>query len=457
MDIPSPHQGRSAFYTPAPLLPGKNQEESDMEYATLLRNDESEFWYSLDEHLIIKKLGTSALDWNRPQDNLYDESQQMYEHCIRGGVSETIHRIKMENLPPSVIQPLPVQNHSYARKRGLKRAAIQQILNLFTNHENRVINTPWRRVVLPYDKVDLPKEVPFEPRILAQDKVPHTGKEPFPWVYWYNGYTDFLNHIALRKRITYNISNWDERDRSCLPANFRGPYTINGLSVQDSHWLRAGKYLTELESHLRDRYAIYPRPLLKAILNDIDAGKIYPYQTPPNKTTTPARERQLQNDNRRRDLYKREDDIDLSAPDDGENPVYKLINEREMSWLKFVGEPPRSIRMMNKVDELRQDNLAVIFDNRLQEVLRSYGTWEETTDDPEPGKSDSLQSLMPTKTEALPVDELLEKINGAEAEMLPDDHLRHPNRSYQFTIEETEHYLKVLARLGRCKYVHTID
>ncbi|KAK7757952.1 hypothetical protein SLS62_000330 [Diatrype stigma] len=451
MDIPLPHQGRSAFYTPAPLLPGKTQEESDVEFGTHLRDDEAVFWYSLDSHLIAERLSTTPSAWKPPQNNIYDTSNKIYEHCIKGGVSETVHRIKMENLPPPATQSLPVQAQGYARKRGLKRAAVQQLLNLFTNHENRIINTPWRRVVLPYEKVDLPREVPFQPRMLAQDQVPHTGKEPFPWVYWYSGYTNFLNHIALRKRIEFNVSAWDERDRSCLPVNFRGPYTTNGLSVQDSHWLRTGKYLTELESHLRDRYAIYPRPLLKAILNDIEAGKIYPYQTPPNKTTTPERERQLLNDNKRRDLYKRDEDIDFDAPEEEGNPVYRLVNEREMSWLKFVGEPPRSMRMMNKINELRQDNLAVIFDNRLQEVLRGYGTWEETTNDPGPGKSDSSQSLIPAKTEAIPVDELLEKINGAEAEMLPDDHLRHPNRSYQFTIEETEHYLKVLARLGRCK------
>ncbi|EMR62068.1 hypothetical protein UCREL1_10999 [Eutypa lata UCREL1] len=193
--------------------------------------------------------------------------------------------------------------------------------------------------------------------------------------------------------------------------------------------------------------------LEEAILNDIDAGKIYPYKTPPNKTTTPAAERQLYNDNKRRDLYTRdeedEDDDDNDADDaNSHDPKYKLLTEPEMTWLKFVGEPPRSKRMMDKVDELRQDNLALIFDNRLQEILRGYGTWEEkTSNDPK----DAYSVLhAPNRTEPLPIDELLEKINGAETDMLPDDYLRHPNQSYQFTMEEAEHYLRVLWRLHRC-------
>lgn len=454
MDVAGAPQGPSIFYTPAPQLPNRTQDDSDDHYTNVRVQDQTQFWDQLDQHLAQKRANpTTTAAWHPPPANLYDASNQIFQHCIRNGIAETNFRVQLESLPAPATITTPARNQIFARTRGIKRAALQQLLNIFTNHENRVINTPWRRVILPYDTVAMPKELPYEPRILAPDKVPHRGKEPFPWVHWYNGYTSYLNHIAVRKRAAFNQTNWNQSDRSCLPVNFRGPFINNGHSVHDNYWLRAGKWLVELEAHLRDRYAIYPRPLLEAILNDIDAGKIYPYKTPPNKTTTPAAERQLYNDNKRRDLYTRdeedEEDDDNDADDaNSHDPKYKLLTEPEMTWLKFVGEPPRSKRMMDKVDELRQDNLALIFDNRLQEILRGYGTWEEkTSNDPK----DAYSALhAPNRTEPLPIDELLEKINGAETDMLPDDYLRHPNQSYQFTMEEAEHYLRVLWRLHRC-------
>ncbi len=436
-DIPPLPVGRGPFYTPAPQLPGRTQEVADNELSKFLRKDQAQFWDTLDGH-VRAKTNVTATVWNPPQGNLYNTSNQMYEQCITGGIAETNIRIKMESMPPTAT-PAGGQNGKFARERGLKRAAIQQCLNLFTNHENRVVNTPWRRVVLPYDTVTLPKEVPFQPRVVEPDRIPHLGKEPFPWVYWYNGHKSYLNLVAAKKRAAYNTSKWGERHRPCLPINFCGPYTFEGVSAHDEHWLKAGKYLTQLEAHLRDRYSIYPRPLLRAILSDIDAGKLYPHHPEPNSKNGAEHEARVADFFKRRDLYMREEvDDDMS----GGEPVYKLLSEWEITWLKFVGEPPRSLLMMDKVDELRQDNLALIFDNRLQEILRAYGSWEETTEDP------IGEVALP-----LPVDELLDKINGTETEMLPDDHLRQPNEAYQFTIEEVEHYIKVLARLGRCRYV----
>lgn len=462
LDVPGPPQGPSIFYTPAPQGGGRTQVASDGHYRDLLIQDQTQFWDGLDQHLAQKRndqggKSTPAV-WTPPQGSLYNTSNQIFQRCIRKGIAETNFRNTLESLPPPTASGTPWQNQFFARKKGINRAALQQLLNLFSNHENRAINTPWRRVVLPYDSVALPKEVSFQPRILAENQVPHLGKEPFPWVHWYNGYTSYLDHVAVRKRARFNQEHWNEKDRSCLPVNFRGPFITNGHSVQDNYWLKAGKWLVDLEAHLRDRNAIYPRPLLKAMLNDIDAGKIYPYQAPPDKKdTTVELERQLFNNNRRRDLFLRDEDDDNDGDDANAHggPNYKLLTEREMTWLKFVGEPPRSKQMMDKVDELRQDNLALIFDNRLQEVLRSYGTWEEAIND-DPNDAASI-TLFGNLTEPLPIDELLEKINGAETDMLPDDFLRHPNQSYQFTIEEVEHYLRVLWRLDRCTYVNTRD
>ena len=440
LDAPDPPHGYSPFYVPAPPAEGKSQNAVDDVFLSRYRQDQMTFWDALDKHTweSIKQ----AQRWMPPTNNMFDVANQFYEHCVPRGVTETVFRYKMEpEDPPAEPPTLEPFLKKFARLRGLKRVAIQQALNLFTNHENRSINTPWRRVVLPYEKVAVPKEVPFQPRILPPDRMSRTDKDPFPWVNWYNSYKTYLDHVALRKRTEYNMSNWLEFDRPSMPVNFRGPYVVGGQGPHDDYWMRAGKALIELEAYLKDRYAIYPRSLLKAMLNDIEAGKIYPYK--PDMSQTEGHVDKL----REMDYYKRRDLIwvDMAMGDHGspDLPQFKLLDEWEMTWLRFVGETPRSFLMMEKSAELRQDNLALIFDNRLQEVLRAYGSWEEVEEE------DALfEDNIP-----IPVDELLVKINGAEGVMLDEDHLRQPNRAHQFTIEEAEHYIRVLGRLGRCTYV----
>ncbi|RYP49571.1 hypothetical protein DL768_004773 [Monosporascus sp. mg162] len=444
--IPLRPTGTSPFYTEAPRNPGQSRDAADSSYSAKLRADEVQFWNSLDVHLTNKTGAASGTctPWNPGEENLYDISNETYEHCIGRGAAETNHRAKVENLDTAAVGPFSMRKplpRGFARARGIKRAAIQQCLNLFTNHENRVTNTPWRRVILPYDKISMPKEIPFQPRVIEPDRVHHLAKEPFPWVQWYSVYTTYLNFVSASKRIDYNNSNWQELDRSCLPVNFRGPYINEGRSVHDDHWLKVGKYLTDLECYLRDRFAIAPRPLLQAILNDIQAGKLYTSELNPEERTSEDAAARAKQYIQRRDIIRTLRDLtDGDIPGGPDKP--RLLDEVEVTWLRFLCEPPRSQLMLEKVDELRQDNLAAIFDNRLQEVLRAYGSWEETDEDPS-GGDESI---------SLPVNELLDKINGAETEMLPDDHLRQPNKAYQFSIEEAEHYIRVLARLGRCKF-----
>ena len=439
LDVPAPHSGPSPFYTKSPSFRGKTQNQNDDWFGEKYRADELVFFDALDKHTFDKKMNPKA--WTPPEANIFTSANEMYELCIEKGIGETAHRYKLGSEPLTGPQTYSAHARKFGHERGLKRAAIQQALNLFTNHENKSINTPWTRVIMPYEKVRLPEEVPFEPLVLPPDRVSDELQEPFPWVYWYDNYKSFLDHVAYRKRNEYLKSNWEDFDRSCVPINYHGPYIAGGNSVHDDYWLRAGKCLVELETHLKDRYGMCPRPLLKAMLNDIEAGKAYPYQPDLNNPATHVEELRRLKYYKRRDLYMR----DQSGKEHGPGlPRYRLLSEWEMTWLRFVGEPASSVRMMDKIPELRQDNLALIFDNRLQEILRAPGSWEATT-----------ESAFAGKTVPIPVDELLEKINGADGEMLDEDHLRQPNRAHQFTIEEAEHYIRVLARMGRCTYVDT--
>ncbi|KAI0383547.1 hypothetical protein F5Y04DRAFT_287270 [Hypomontagnella monticulosa] len=379
-------------------------------------------------------------------DSGFQIENEQYELCITGGIKETLRLA-----PPRAPNDIPRDSEEnttggtdkmsdnlreFHRATGWQRAALQQCLNLFTNHENRVINTPWRRVVLPFKApVQLPKEIVYHARALPADKVPDYLKDPTPWFYHFHQYLALMNNLTGQQRRRYNIENWNDFQRSALPMNYFGPYVHRGLSIYDDHWLKIGDYLRRLRALLEDSFGAAPRPFMLSILRDIEAGMSWRPDKAQNRK------------NSRRDIMRREG-IDMTPGPNDLSSTVMLIDETDAAWLRFLCEPSVSNTMSDPKKQPDQ-NLAILFDHRLQSFLNhtpASGTpgvagmdifepdwekWEHTRD-----------ATLPS------VEETLMYINGGSgAEEC------YANETYQFNPKEAEYHLRELSRLGRCKIV----
>ncbi|KAI0011975.1 hypothetical protein F4779DRAFT_571156 [Xylariaceae sp. FL0662B] len=411
----------------------------------------------------------------------YRADVSQYEECMEGGIQQTI-----KLMPPDLTQDdrsdkddvvmgdnietdkkdsddtvRGEKNHS---RRGWERAALQQCLNVFTNHENRVINTPWRRAVLPYkEPVPMPKEIVYQARVLSPERVPESLKDPFPWFHWYSQYSQLINYIAGWQRRRYNVENWTEGQRSALPMNFQGPYTYLGLSIYDDYWIKVGQYLEDLAELLDDRYGVAPRPLLMAILRDIDAGR----QEEMGEGWSQAIEQAGLGSRKgqeswkkkflRRDIMRRSDIDHLEGNED----EYLLMDEIDAAWMRFLCQPSRTHQMCDPKKQL-VNNIDILFNSRLQSYLnntmvsgtvgagRGSDLWEDWDE----------QEWERTRNDLLPyLSQVLTYTNGGEYSEDKDTNgnafVHHPNKSYQFSTNEAKHLCIALHGLGRCEYLAT--
>ncbi|KAI0108898.1 hypothetical protein GGR51DRAFT_570152 [Nemania sp. FL0031] len=387
----------------------------------------------------------------------FNTENQAYEKYMRGGVAET-----SSNVPPphdAEFKGLPFYN-----RRGWQRAALQQCLNLFTSHENRVINTPWRRPVLPYDPpAPLPKDVPYVPRVVEPVQVTNEKeKDPFSWLHWSSEYTRIVDFLADCQRQRYVNQSWGDFSASELPVNFRGPRIYRGLAIHDQYWLKVGEYLDNLESMLHGAWAAAPRPLLRAILRDIDAGRqdnTTSFQQEGNyKVPAEDDDEMLSVKRYRRRDIKRRSGIDI--PDDNADADdYKLIDGLESAWLKYLCEPSRTLEMCDPSKQPAR-NLLILFDARLQSYFNNQAVsstpdstglqiWAEDKDD----LDDVMRNHKPSTLLSVTA-----YINGCAEEEVKESgdkhpNPEHPNGCYQFALDEAEFLCAELHSLGRCIFM----
>ncbi|KAI1209764.1 uncharacterized protein F4807DRAFT_89268 [Annulohypoxylon truncatum] len=387
--------------------------------------------------------------------NLFKLDNDRYELCINGGIEETLKRApwrhskdirviwessNTDNSKTGSSTEATDNLQELSIARGWKRAAIQQCLNIFSNHENRVVNTPWRRVILPFSEpVQMPKELVYYPRALAAEKVPHSLKDPYPFIYQYAKYNELMNVLASWTRRRYNFDHSIDLTRSALPSNFIGPFLYHGLSIYDDHWLRIGSYLKRLLVLLQDAFGMAPRPFMLSILRDIQAGMEY------------RRGSLIDPRYVRADLMRR---LGADITDSNENPPgphkniplhLLLLDEADAAWLRFLCEPSRT-PMMCDPEHQPQDNLSILFDNRLQSFLNDpnasgspgiKGVGDIFQPDTDTWRQYQA-SLHPT------LDQALAYINGSGSV--------DANETYQFSRAEAETYLRRSASLGRCNF-----
>ncbi|KAI0021128.1 hypothetical protein F4780DRAFT_790585 [Xylariomycetidae sp. FL0641] len=375
-----------------------------------------------------------------------DENTE-FERNIEGGLEVTLGAV--------ILGKVPSLTESFFRRRGWQRAAVQQVLNYFNSHENRVLNTPWRRAVLPLQApVPMPKDIVYSGLAVNPDWVPESKKEPYPWIYWSSRYNQQIDFLAGWERRRYNNENWEEVQRSALPMNFRGPQLYRGLSVSDDYWLKLGTYLDDLVDLIDICYRMAPRPLLRAIMRDIDAGRSE--ELPDPQPEDPPADHLAMLRQLRRDLLGVEG-IDYEM-ENGE-AVSKLVDEADVAWLRYLCEPSRTTEMCDP-EQQPEDNLLIIFDSRLQLFLRDYmhsgipyipfGVWK---DESNPGmvRASLDRYLGPSIVEAVAY------INGSSRKevQFSSDNLpnpEHPNEGYQFSIQEAEYHCSRLNNLGRCRF-----
>lgn len=349
----------------------------------------------------------------------------------------------------------------FYRRRGWQRAALQQCLNLFTSHENRVINTPWRRPILPYaPPAPLPKDIAYVPRVPDPIEVnDEKEKDPFSWLHWSSQHTEIVDFLASCQRRRHNLENWDDFSASALPPNFRGPRLYRGLTVHDQHWLKIGDYLENLENLIHSAWGAAPRPFLRAILRDIDAGR-HEYTGGPGMDNSQSLPAEDDDDIRDRKRYWRRDikrrlGID-NEQDNTEDDNFKLLDDLDIAWLRYICEPSRTLEMCDS-SKLPSNNLAIIFDAKLQSYFRSLelsghpdskavSIWGENYDDIENVKRNYQPSTLRAAVAYINGCTDSELIESGEKDPNPE----HPNACYQFSLEEAEFLCVELQNLGRC-------
>ncbi|KAJ2986664.1 hypothetical protein NUW58_g4918 [Xylaria curta] len=406
---------------------------------------------------VKKSVKTGKKEKQTSENDKFRMENEAYEHYMTQGLAET------SNNPPSPPNDGP-KGPLFYKRRGWQRAALQQCLNLFTNREHRVINTPWRRAVLPYDPpAPLPKEIAFVQRISEpSDGTDEKEKDPFAWLHWSFQYAQIVDFLATCQRRRYIYQSWSDFRAPALPINFRGPHISRGLTVHDQHWLKIGDYLENLETMLRGAWEAAPRPLLRAILRDIDAGRRDNTGGPnmDNSQYLPAEDDEDTLDRKRhwrRDI-KRRLGID-NIKDNTEDDNYRLIDEYDVAWLRHLCEPSRTLEMCDS-SKLPSRNLTTIFDAKLQSYFRDYAVsgapdstglhiWAEDIDE----LDDVKRTYKPNTLR-----EVLAYINGCKESELKasgdtDPNPEHPNACYQFSIEEAEFMCIELQNLGRCRYI----
>lgn len=393
-----------------------SQLNSEKEYAEV-------YQYRTDEELYFKRIRDPAVDTVSSGFNRFIAENERFEGCIEGGIDHTW----------STLPPIPAKNASdeaFYEHRGWQRAALQQCLNKFTNHENRVNNTPWRRVVLPFkEPVPMPKEIVYHARALDPERVTQELKEPFPWVYWHSQFAQLQNLMAQWERRRYNLKHWNDFQRSALPNNYLGPRIYYGQSVYDDYWLKIGAYLRRLHAYIFDAVGRAPRPLMVAILKDIEAGIHWDANTLPSP------------EDERRDIMRRGDIDELGQSGDA-----VLIDEADATWLRFLCEPSSTLEIWSPQHQ-PATNLFILFQTRLEEFFNDLTAFPI----PEAPKGDVCSEeffdwLRKCEEDNFaPIEDVLAYINVG-----PDGGESHGNDVYQFTMEEAHRYIVRLGELGRC-------
>lgn len=341
-----------------------------------------------------------------------------------------------------------------AIQRGIRRAAMQKVLNLVTNSENRAINTPWRRVTFPEPTKKFHYSH-FHPWALARKELHakglndsnsmvqvdrHLDGEPSPWIYWFNEWRQQANYLSAWTRQSYNKRYWNDFKKIALPVNYRGPYSITNQCIYDDYWLKMGQDLVTLQANLEKLAVTHKRWLLERVVQDIKRGEDG---------------HEIAND-----VIPRPDiDLVIDQP-----TKFQLVDEMDVAWLKFLCQPPSVKALSDLTLSKPGDTLTIIFDHRLQTLLNDTlhsPFWMTDTEpgDPKPRfrpREMLLEDLLPMINRGGRIFKTREwkQSNNAITEYQTASKLEAtgasiPNSLYQFSLKEAKVHCTRLAEMGR--------
>ncbi|KAI0203515.1 hypothetical protein F4808DRAFT_22243 [Astrocystis sublimbata] len=453
---PRPHDS-SALWNTTLKIKNATQGTSVLSEVNNYVGDENEFFRLTRK---LNKIGDNIGEhtWG---ENRFAIENRAYEEYMSHGVAATC--ASPPRSPDDGPRNIGTTDTNFYRRRGWQRAALQQCLNLFTSHENRDINTPWRRPVLPYDPpVPLPREIAYAPRVPDPQEVKdELQKDPFSWLHWSSQYTGMVDYLAYAQRRTYDTKAWNDSSASALPANYRGPHLYSGLSVHDQHWLQIGSNLEKLEHMIYSAWSAAPRPLLRAILRDIDAGK---HDNTGGLGMDNSLELPIQDDDDaidRKRYWRRDIKRILGIDNEGANTDdknYNLVDDVDAAWLRYLCEPSRTLEMCNPSKQ-PPNNLAIIFDAKLQSYLnelevsgypdsKTLDIWTENQFDLQSFRNSYKMSTLRAAVAYINGCEDSELMSSGERDSNPE----HPNGCYQFSLDEAEFLCMELQNLRRCLY-----
>lgn len=344
---------------------------------------------------------------------------------------------------------------SFAIHRGIRRAAIQKVLNSITNDENKNINTPWRRVIFPEPIKDI-RQNHFHPWALARREFDkdefghiarvrqnrHTEGEPSPWIYWFDEWRRQESYLSAWTRQSYYKRYWTDFKKIALPINSRGPYTFNNKCVYDEYWLKLGRNLMTLQANLEKLVMMsHDRWILEWVVDDIKHGEC---GDPIGKEVVPR------------------PNVDLV----GDEPdKYQLIDDVDVAWLKLLCQPATTKALAEVSQSKPMDALTVILDHRLQALFNDplhnpFWVTDTSAQENEPSFRPwemSLEHLLPMinlgSRDFGTIDWTSQGIDArTEYQKAPQFKLTGvpiPNSLYQFSLKEAKLHCTKLAEMGR--------
>lgn len=322
----------------------------------------------------------------------------------------------------------------FARERAVRRAGLQAALRQFSSNENRVANTPWRRVRLPLTaeevaimrrntgagpgrKYELPK---LQPHQLQQTdgKNDPQGFTANMAKFWADRTRDM---VAAREAVVGRLGfgpttnpapgQFGARPPSVLPpTSLWGAYVDSGLSAENEYHRQMLKEMRTTRKLFERELKIAPRALLSYMNTLYDKGlkgEIASYQ--------PDGAQQLRNPQALdiRDLDRINGQI-----------VSKDLDKMEIYWIRFLLTQSITPEMTQELEP--RAALFVLFADKLSRIF-----------------NDVSDPLFPDNNTRVSVEDLLDYIH---------DRADGPVQRIRFYAHDVQMWLERLHSQGRCRY-----
>ncbi|KAK2597082.1 hypothetical protein N8I77_012952 [Diaporthe amygdali] len=320
---------------------------------------------------------------------------------------------------------------SYAKERAVRRAGLQAALRQFSNVENRVANTPWRRVRLPLSaaEIDIMRKNTgagptrkYELPKVADHQLQRTDGKDDPQGFTVNMaqfWREQNRHMAqardnILSRMGYGLPGAGdgtiEVPDVMPPRSIWGAYVENGLGHQD-------QYHREMLSQMRTTKKLFDRELRIAPRNLLRHMKILYEQGFRDEddvfTDVVTGARRTPQANAQRDV----------GLEDGRS-VPRDLDKMEIYWIRFLLTQSITPQMTEQLQP--RASLFILFADKLASIF-----------------NDVSDPLFPCNGTKVSVEDLLEHIHKKRDG--PVDRIK-------FYVHDVQMWLERLHSQGRCRY-----